>query len=167
WSRVSQDVIGPKFWEKDAIAVMDAVGCERATIFAPGFASMTGLILAADYPERVNNLVIVNGPARTLRAPDYPMGFDIVDDDPYTTAAMEPEDCDRGFDMLGFIAPSMVDDDAFRAWWDMAGNRAASPSMARAIILTVRHCDVRDTLTRITAPTLVLHRKDSEFCPVD
>ena len=37
---------------------------------------MTGLILAADYPERVSNLVIVNGAARTLRAPDYPMGFE-------------------------------------------------------------------------------------------
>jgi class 3 adenylate cyclase len=80
--------------------------------------------------------------------------------------AMEPDAVDQGFDMLGFIAPSMVSDDAFRAWWDMAGNRAASPSMARAIILTVRHCDVRDTLARITAPTLVLHREDSEFCPI-
>jgi class 3 adenylate cyclase len=162
----SLDAIGPQFWAEDAISVMDAIGSERATIFAPGFASMTGLILAADYPERVNNLVIVNGAARTLRAPDYPMGFDIVDDDPYTTVAMEPDAVDQGFDMLGFIAPSMVDDDAFRAWWDMAGNRAASPSMARAIILNVRHCDVRDTLARITAPTLVLHRATSEFCPI-
>ncbi|MGB6206640.1 alpha/beta fold hydrolase [Mycobacterium sp.] len=163
----SLDVIGPKFWAKDAISVMDAVGCERATIFAPGFASMTGLILAADYPERVSNLVIINGAARTLRADDYPFGFDIRDDDPYTTVAMEPDAVDQGFDMLGYIAPSMRSDDAFRAWWDMAGNRAASPSMARAIILTVRHCDVRDTLARITAPTLVLHREDSEFCPID
>jgi class 3 adenylate cyclase len=163
----SLDVIGPKYWAKDAISVMDAVGCERATVFAPGFASMTGLSLAADYPERVSNLVIINGAARTLLAPDYPMGFDIVDDDPYTTVAMEPDAIDQGFDMLGFIAPSMVGDDAFRAWWDMAGNRAASPSMARAIILTVRHCDVRDTLARISAPTLVLHRSTCDFCPVE
>lgn len=27
--------LGPKFWAQDAIAVMDAVGCEQATIFAP------------------------------------------------------------------------------------------------------------------------------------
>jgi class 3 adenylate cyclase len=166
-SRVSHDVIGPKFWAKDAISVMDATGSEQATIFAPGFASMTGLILAADYPERVSNLVIVNGAARTLRAPDYPMGFEIVEEDPYTTVAMEPDAVDQGFDMLGFIAPSMVDDHAFRSWWDMAGNRAASPSMARAIILTVRHTDVRDTLARITVPTLVVHRESCDFCPVD
>ena len=163
----SLDLIGPKYWAEDAISVMDAVGSERATIFAPGFASMTGLILAADYPERVSNLVIVNGASRTLRAPDYPMGFEIVDEDPYTTVAMEPDAVDQGFDMLGYIAPSMRNDNAFRAWWDMAGNRAASPSMARAIILNVRRSDVRDTLARITAPTLVLHREDCDFCPVD
>ena len=31
----SLDVIGPKYWAEDAIAVMHAVGCAQATIFAP------------------------------------------------------------------------------------------------------------------------------------
>jgi class 3 adenylate cyclase len=166
-SRVSPDVIGPKFWAKDAIAVMDAIGCERATVLAPYFASMTGLVLAADYPERVSSLVIINGAARTLRAPDYPMGFEISETDPYATVAMEPDAVDQGVDILGVIAPSVADDDAFRAWWDMAGNRAAPPSMARAIIQTVRQSDVRDALARITAPTLILHRDNPDFTPID
>ncbi len=166
-SRVpSLDVVGPKFWAKDAIAVMNAVGCERATVLAPGFTSMTGLVLAADYPERVSSLVLINGAARTLRAPDYPMGAEITETDPYTTIAIEPDAVDKGFDMLGIIAPSVAGDDAFRAWWDMAGNRAASPSMARAVIKIVRHSDVRDTLARITAPTLILHRDNPNFSPV-
>lgn len=79
-SRVSSpDMIGPKHWAKDAIAVMNAVGCERATILAPGFTTMTGLVLAADYPERVSSLVCINGAARTLRADDYPIGRELVD----------------------------------------------------------------------------------------
>ena len=66
-SRVqSIDVIGPQFWAEDAIAVMDAVGCPTATIFVSGWASMNGLVLAANYPDRVNGLVIVNGFARFL-----------------------------------------------------------------------------------------------------
>ncbi|OBI93161.1 adenylate/guanylate cyclase domain-containing protein [Mycobacterium sp. 1245805.9] len=167
-SRVpSTDVIGPQFWAKDVVAVMNAVGCERATIVAPGFTSMTALTLAAEYPERVSSLVIINGAARTLYAPDYPMGAKIEDLDPYTTVAIDPDAVEQGFDMLGLIAPSVARDDAFRAWWDAAGNRAASPSMARAMILTIRHADVRDTLPRITAPTLILHRAGSEFTPVD
>jgi class 3 adenylate cyclase len=167
-SRVpSLDMIGPESWAKDAIAVMNAVGCERATIFAPGFTSLAGLVLAADHPERVNSLVIANGAARTLRAPDYPIGSEIDTTDPYTTVGIEPDAVEQGFDMLGIIAPSVARDDAFRSWWDMAGNRAASPSMARAFIKKIREADVRDTLERITVPTLILHRDNQGFSPVE
>lgn len=166
-SRVpSLDLVGPRFWAKDAIGVLDTVGCERATVIAPSFSSMTGLVLAADYPERVSGLVTINGAARTLRAADYPIGFEISGTDPYTTIGIEPDAVDQGFDILGIIAPSVAHDDAFRAWWDMAGNRAASPSMARAMINIVRRADVRDTLARITAPTLILHRDNPDFSPV-
>jgi class 3 adenylate cyclase len=166
-SRVpSLDMLGPKFWAQDAIAVMDAVGCQQATVLAPGFTSLAGLVLAADYPERVSSLVIINGAARTLRAPDYPMGAEISATDPYTTIGIEPDAVEQGFDMLGIIAPSVASDDAFRAWWDMAGNRAASPSMARAFINKIREADVRDSLPRVTAPTLVLHRDNADFSPV-
>ncbi|MGC2654766.1 MAG: adenylate/guanylate cyclase domain-containing protein [Mycobacterium sp.] len=161
----SIDAIGPHYWAQDAIAVMDAVGSERATVLAPGFTSMTGVILAAEYPERVRSLVLVNGAARTLRAPDYPIGAEIADTDPYTTVAIEPDAVERGFDILRIIAPSVADDNAFRAWWDMAGNRAASPSMARALIKAVRQADVRDRLACVTAATLILHRDNPRFSP--
>ncbi|HUE32480.1 MAG TPA: adenylate/guanylate cyclase domain-containing protein, partial [Mycobacterium sp.] len=167
-SRVpSLDMLGPKFWAQDAIAVMDAVGCERATILAPGFTSLTGLVLAADYPQRVDNLVLINGAARTLSAPDYPMGAEVGASDPFTTIGIEPDAVERGFDVLGIIAPSVANDDAFRSWWDMAGNRAASPSMARAFIKKIREADVRDTLERIAVPTLILHRDNPRFSPVE
>lgn len=167
-SRASDlSTIGPKFWARDAIAVLNAVGCERATILAPGFTTMTGLVLAADYPERVSSLVSINGAARTLRAPDYPIGFDIGDTDPFTTIAMEPDAVERGFDILSIIAPTVADDEAFRRWWDLAGNRAASPSMARAIVTAVRNSDERDTLPRVTAPTLILHRDNRQFSPIE
>ncbi len=165
-SRVPVDMLGPKFWAKDVIGVMNAVGCERATIVAPGFTSMTGLVLAADYPERVSSLVIFNGAARTLYAPDYPMGATVEAVDPFTTVAVDPDAVDHGFDMLAIVAPSVARDDAFRAWWDLAGNRAASPSMALAMISAIRAADVRETLPRISAPTLIMHRVDSDFTPI-
>jgi class 3 adenylate cyclase len=167
-SRVpSLDTIGPDYWAADVIAVMDAVGCERATIVAPGFTSMTGLVLAADYPERVSSLVIIDGSPRVRHAPDYPIGAELDDTNDYTTVMTEPDAVDRGFDILRIIAPSVADDDAFRSWWDMAGNRAASPSMARAVVMTIKQSDVRDRLPRITAPTLILHRDNPGFSPVD
>jgi class 3 adenylate cyclase len=166
-SRVpSLDMIGPHSWAQDAIAVMDAAGCERATVFAPGFTSLAGLVLAAEFPERVSNLVIFNGAAKTLRGPDYPIGSDESTSEPYTTLGVEPDAVEQGFDMLGIIAPSVASDDAFRAWWDHAGNRAASPSMARVVIETIRRSDVRDILPRVTTPTLILHRDNDEFSPI-
>jgi class 3 adenylate cyclase len=166
-SRVpSIDVVGPRFWAEDAIAVMDALGCEQATIFAPSFGAMTGLVLAADYPERVRSLVIVNGAARLLWAPDYPAGAAVNTAAAFTTVAMDPDALEQGFDVLKILAPSVARDDSFRTWWDLAGNRAASPSMARAVSTVVADVDVRDTLARITAPTLILHRDKSRFVPV-
>ncbi len=166
-SRVpSLDVIGPEFWAQDAIAVMDAVGSERATILAPSFTSLTGVVLAAQYPERVRSLVIVNGSARALRAPDYPIGADVADADLLSTVGTEPDAVEQGFDILSIIAPSVATSDAFRAWWDMAGNRAASPSMARNMIRIIRQSDVRDKLASVTAPTLILHRNNPNFSPI-
>jgi class 3 adenylate cyclase len=143
--------------------VMDAVGCEQATLFGSSFFSMSGLVLAADYPERVRSLVIVNGAARVLWGPDYEVGVLASAADPFSSVAMEPDAIEQGFDVLAFIAPTIAGDDAFRAWWDAAGNRAASPSMARAVSDVVAAADVRDKLASITAPTLILHRADAAF----
>src|ERR1700758_238756 len=162
----SRDLLGPKFWAEDAILVMDAVGCEQASILAPGYNAMAGLVLAADHPERVRSLVVINGTARMIWAPDYPVGEQLSTADPFVTVAMETDAVERGFDVLGIVAPTVAGDEAFRAWWDHAGNRAASPSMARAVARVVADGDVRDALARIAAATLILHRADASFIPV-
>jgi len=163
----SMDVIGPKYWAQDALAVLDALEIESATVFAPGFATMSALVLAAEYPDRVRSLVLINGAARVLWAPDYPMGAGEEIAAPFRTTAMDPDALEQGFDVLGFIAPSVAHDDAFRAWWDMSGNRAASPSMARAVSAAVTLGDVRDMMPRVTAPSLIIQRTDSQFVVVD
>jgi class 3 adenylate cyclase len=165
-SRASLDEIGPRFWAEDTIAVMDAAGCEQATIFASGFTGMSGLVLAAEHPDRVRSLIIVNGAARLLWAPDYEHGADASRVDPFRTVAVEPDAVEQGLDVLRVIAPTVADDDAFRTWWDNAGNRAASPSMARAVSEVLTESDVRDTLARITAPTLIMHRRDCLFVDI-
>jgi class 3 adenylate cyclase len=166
-SRAPLDAVGPRFWAEDAIAVMDAVGCGQAALFTSGVTAMTGLVLAAEHPERVRSLVIVNGASRLMWAPDYPIGTDPTRADPFTTVAIEPDAVEQGFDVLEIVAPTMARDEAFRAWWDQAGNRAASPSMARAVTEAMVASDVRDALPRITAPTLIVHRSDCRFVPVE
>jgi pimeloyl-ACP methyl ester carboxylesterase len=163
-SRVpSMQAMGPGYWAQDAIAVLDAVGSEQATVVAPGFSSMTGIVLAADFGERVRSLILINGAARVMWAPDYPLGAEVSVAEPFINLAVEPDAVERGFDALAIIAPSVARDAAFRSWWDMSGNRAASPSMARAVTKVVTESDVRDVLPRITVATLILQRADSPF----
>ena len=113
-SRAPLDEIGPEFWAQDAIAVMDAAGCEQATIFGSGYTAMSGLVLAAEHPERVRSLVIVNGAPRIRWAPDYAPGADASRVDPFKTVGVEPDAVEQGFDALGRIAPTVARDQAFR-----------------------------------------------------
>jgi len=81
-------------------------------------------------------------------------------------AIFEPDAVERGVDVLARVAPSVADNEAFRAWWDRAGNRGASPAMARAIGRTTQEDDVRPLLGSVLAPTLVLHRRDDQALSV-
>jgi class 3 adenylate cyclase len=163
----SSTTMGPHAWAEDAIAVMDAAGSEQASVFASGWSAMTALTMADRYPERVRSLAIVNGSARVLRAPDYPIGAEVGAGDPWRTVALDPDAVEQGFDVLRSIAPSVVDDDTFRRWWDAAGNRSQSPSEARATVELLAVADVRHTLERVTVPTLIMHRRDAVMIPVE
>lgn len=159
----SAETVTPSCWAEDAVSVLDAVGSERAAVLGSGFTAVSALLLAADHPERVSHLVLVNASARALWAPDYEAGTRPGGAEPFTTVALEPDAVERGFDVLRMVAPSVAGDRAFRSWWDHAGNRAASPSMARMANDVLTNADVRHRLPSIGAPALVLHRDRAGF----
>lgn len=145
-----------------AVAVLDAVGSERVAVLAMFLDSPLGLTLAARNSDRVSSLVVVNGSARVLWAPDYPHGIsqELVDS---RRRVVEPDAIEQGYDSLMPVAPSVAGDSAFRAWFDRAGNLAVTPAMARAMFAARLEVDVRDLLPEITTPTLVLQRHDTLF----
>jgi class 3 adenylate cyclase len=147
-------------WVEDAIAVLDAVGSERAAVVAPYMSAPEGIELAVTYPERISSLVVVNGSARLLAAPDYPCGIDRAVAESLWPA-LDTDAVDKGIDLLAMISPSIGNDPAFRAWFDRAGNLGATPAMAQAHWVTVFTSDVRHLLSEIRVPTLVLHRVDT------
>jgi class 3 adenylate cyclase len=151
-------------WAEDALAVLDAVGCERAAIVAGGASSLEAITLASAHPERVERLVVVNGLARALWAPDYPDGISEgrVEE---LVGGVDPDAVEQGFDFLAQVAPSVAGDAAFRAWNDRAGNLGATPAMARALHRARLTADVRDLLPKIRVPTLIIHRADIVYPP--
>jgi class 3 adenylate cyclase len=144
---------------------MDAVQCPRATILVSSYESMVALEVAANHPDRVGGLIVINGSARFSWAEDYPFGAEVSLSTALTTVAMESEAVEHGVDILALVAPSVAGVGAFRTWWDHAGNHAATPTMARAVGDVAVRGDVRDVLGRVIAPTLILHRRDSIFVP--
>ena len=138
-------------WMQNALAVMDAAGSERAAVFAPRDSSLEAILLAATYPDRVSELIFVNGTARVARAEDYPVGVPQRVLDRFLETNMEPDAVERGLDMLSQFAPSVAGDRAFRAWWNRAGNRGAGPATARLIDRVRVQADVRAPATGIGA----------------
>ena len=147
-------------WAQDGLAVLDAVGSERAAVFAPCLHTAAGITLAVMHPERVSELLIVSGSARTMQASDYPYGLpeNFLDG---ARLGQSPDAVELGYDAVAVQGPSVVEDRAFRAWWDRAGNLGATPAMAHAIWDGFYATDVRHLLADVQPPTSILQRTDN------
>src|SRR5215475_1086438 len=60
----------------DIRAVLDAVGAERVVLVGSGAGGQPCAMFAATYPERTRALILVNTPARAVKAEDYPYGLE-------------------------------------------------------------------------------------------
>jgi class 3 adenylate cyclase len=143
-------------WSDDAIAVMDAVGIDKAALIGDTEGGPMAAMVAASHPERVQALVLVNSFARWRRADDYPIGMpeDTVD------KLVERYEHHWGVtsEILDLTAPSVANDPRFRAWW-LRYSRLTMPRQAAATMYRwVTEVDVRCILPTIRVPTLVLHR---------
>jgi class 3 adenylate cyclase/pimeloyl-ACP methyl ester carboxylesterase len=150
---------------RDALAVLDAAGSERAALFTYGLGGPVGALLAADHPERVGALIMYACIARTSWAPDYDWAMTVEDRAQWTerTVAAWGEPDGPG---LPVLAPSVAADPAFAAWFARLQRLAASPSQARILLSAAADLDARDALPRIRVPTLVMHRsRDSAWDP--
>ena len=151
-------------WMDDVSAVMDAVGLERAAIMGAGEASPMAELFAATYPERTSALVVANGTARISAAPGYEIGAPPELQERFTS--MAEESWGRG-DMAAAINPSIAGDSAALEAWGRFFRLSASPSTAAAVMRMLFEIDVRDVLSTIRAPTLVVHRQDNPIITVD
>ncbi len=151
-------------WAGDALAVLDDQGIEHAAVLGVTFGGLAALWLAATHPERVLALVLVNGYACLTRRDDYLFGVPASVVERFRESLIEPG-LGSGDD-VPLMAPSMMSDASFAAWWRRAGHRGASPATARAV-WRASETDLRPILAGLRVPTLVLHARDNRFCRVD
>ncbi|HLM85246.1 MAG TPA: adenylate/guanylate cyclase domain-containing protein [Solirubrobacteraceae bacterium] len=142
---------------RDALAVLDAAGSERAALFTYAQGGLVGATLAAEHPQRIGALIMYASIARTSWAPDYDWAM---------TREQREELSERNIaawgeadsDAMAAWAPSMAEDPALVSWFARMQRLAASPGEARVISRAMVDLDVREALPRIRVPTLVMHR---------
>ena len=148
------------------LCVLDAVGSRRVALVAQGIGHLA-IRFAAEHPERVRSLVLVNAYARAIVADDYPIGFPTWVLDRWVDQSSAPDDewTVGDLDQYALMTPSLADDRQHRDWMDRAVRHGARPAVARRYRRFVTEADVRDDLARVTAPTLVIARHDNVMVP--
>jgi pimeloyl-ACP methyl ester carboxylesterase len=136
----------------DVRAVMDAAGSARATLFGISEGGPLALLFAATYPERVERLVLFNSYADRFR-----------DDIPALAAATRDYWGTGG--VFGNLAPSWRDDGDVR-FLARYERHSATPDAAAHLIGLCDLIDVRPILPSISAPTMVVHRRDETMFPL-
>jgi class 3 adenylate cyclase/pimeloyl-ACP methyl ester carboxylesterase len=151
-------------WLDDISIVMDEVGSRQAVLVGMGGGGSLGMLFAATYPERTSGLVLVNSFPRLSQATDYEWG---------RASAVEDEvlhvmrtGWGRGV-LLDLVAPSKVGDESFRLWWARYQRLGSSPGTIVRMRRMLDDFDIRDVLSSIRVPTLVLHRAGNTFVRVE
>jgi class 3 adenylate cyclase len=146
----------------DAVAVLDAAGFERASVFGISEGGPAAMVLAASNPDRISSLVLYGTYARTARADDYPEG---LEHEPIRQFwRWMREHWGEGVTARAWV-PSAEDDPELLDWWGRLLRSGASPGVVETLGEMYEQLDVRAVLPSIRVPTLVLARRDDRIVP--
>jgi class 3 adenylate cyclase len=145
----------------DIRAVMDAAGSERAVLFGWGDGASLASLFAATYPDRASGLILAGGNARMAWAPDYPWA---ITQERWTQEhARIPEiwgseqHAHEWAEMSWVLEPGDADDPELLRWVAKWARNSAAPGDMLLFDEMWVQTDVRDILSTIQVPTLVIH----------
>jgi pimeloyl-ACP methyl ester carboxylesterase len=144
---------------KDALAVLDAAGSERAALFTYLLGGLVGTLLAADHSDRIGALIMYASVSRTAWAPDYDWALRRSEREALTEQnVLRWGELDN--EGVRTLAPSMAEDPTLAGWLARMQRLAASPGEARTLLHAADDLDVREALARVRVPALIMHRSD-------
>ena len=144
----------------DIRAVLDAAGSERAAVMGQGYGTPIAALFAATYPERTSALVLYSPVAKTgLKTDDYPWASSPDERDEWRQRSTEAWGTKEfAAEWLARLAPSAAGDARAVDWVARVMRAAASPAASRSHGDMTSLMDVREILSTIRVPTLVLAR---------
>ena len=137
----------------DIVAVLDAVGADRASLVGLAAADALVAMFAAAQPERTDRLVLFH-PEVGDPAPGNP--------DPELDIerwAQEWGSVEHAAVIAAQLAPTRADDEAFLRWLAAEERQGCSPTLALRTMQWLDTLEVSDLYRKVTAPTLVLARR--------
>lgn len=146
----------------DVLAVMDAVGSDRAVLCGYSEGGPMAVMMAAMHPERVHSLVLYGSYARRVWAADYPWAQTVEEREVYTDELITRWDWEAD---LRYRCPSA--DAAMQQWWTRRMRAAATPGTVRALIDMNLLVDVRALLPTLTVPTLLVQRRGDQLSSIE
>ena len=148
----------------DIKAVMDAAGSEKAVMIGWSQGGPISILFSATYPENVSHLILLASNARSSWAPDYP--FSPKPYDPVMRLQEMFESWGKPW-LLGLISPSVANNPIEQNWWAKYVRYGASPTMINQFFAIADQIDIRELLSAVHVPTLVIHRKDDKSINVE
>src|SRR6202008_4877803 len=140
---------------QDIGTVLDAAGSRRTVLFGMSEGGPACIRFAADRPDRVAGLILFASLAKGSAAPDYPHALHASQYDIWLKNLVTGWGGPAGIETF---APSLAGNPQARAWWAGLLRAASSPGAIKGVLEALRDTDVRHLLSRISVPTLVLHR---------
>lgn len=150
----------------DHLAVMDAVGSQRAVLVAFSEACAPALLLSATHPDRIEGLVTVSGVVRPTCDESYlPQLDDYLERFIWRHLWHSRDNWGDG-SLVQSMSPFARSSPVYRRLSSTIERACASPGMARRIIDGLRAYDGLAAAEAVRVPTLVLNRSD-EWVPKD
>lgn len=149
----------------DLGAVLNAADSQSATLFGHSEGASTAIAFAAQYPERVERLIVFGGYARRVRSDEYPWAP--TEEERQAESASYAQSWDDPARIAEYYAPSRADDQAFIAWLGRWLRLSASPAAAAQLNDASSAIDVTGVLSDIRAPTLLLYRLEDRDVKIE
>ncbi len=152
----------------DILAVLDAVGSERASIFGVSEGAGLAALLASTHPERIARIILYGSVCRFSDV-EHPLGWH--DETRYArfNAAMSAGwGTEAGAEMgVPLWAASMAGDDQFTEWVGRYMRQSVSRNEIAPLVMAIFAYDLVDVFPAVRVPTLVLNRRDDPLAAVD
>ena len=151
----------------DIVAVLDAAGSRRASLFGVSEGCALAALFASMHPQRTERIILYGGIYRMVKDAAHPWGL------------MEPAELDAAWEpvlgnwgttagaaaMVRLIAPSMAGDRDYLAWFARQQRQSLSRDAVVKFMTTAAEYDMDEIITAVRVPALVLHRAGDTMVP--